>query len=116
MLVAIDGEGLRPPARIITKLVGLVLVALPPLILSWPWEWLPLRWQRPRLIGEAEPVLSKAMAFRATNGRYPMFEEMPELEGVSFTQVPGGFMAQITESFDSFLIFDSRRNSWERRP
>jgi fermentation-respiration switch protein FrsA (DUF1100 family) len=46
-------------------------------------------------------------AFRATNGRYPTLEEMPELEGVSFSEVPGAFAAPITESFDSFLILDS---------
>ena len=104
---------MRGRLAIAALLLGLVGV------LTWPWEFLPLRWQYPQAARAVE-VIEK---FRAKTGRPPSNEEILAVLdpfdlpcGECYWSEGGWYVLIAAASFDWSVAYDSRTGQWSRSP
>jgi hypothetical protein len=98
------------------------LVVLPLGLLTWPWGFLPLRWQYSR-VREADIVIREVERFRGSSGRLPTSEELwarlPALmltDDYGYAPADGRYYLSAVHSFDWTIVYDSATGRWSRVP
>jgi len=116
----VDGQrlDLREPIpwRRVILIVALFLV--PPAVISWPWSFLPIRWQY-GLIREADRVIAASDRLSAHLGRPPTYDELLRsaldplvVDRLNYEAVGDGYTLMIVCGFDCSVKYDSRTRRW----
>jgi hypothetical protein len=122
VLGAVGKEGVRMPLLGRRHLLIVAVALLPVGLLTWPWEFLPLRWQCSQ-VRDAGALIYEVELLRQSLGRLPTNAELdarlPTLrEADDYGYAPKGefYFLSTAYTFDSKVVYDSRTGQWSREP